>query len=155
MAIMMAIMGTGSISQCWYTPAWWYWLYYRIASQKYIKRIKKFALKSGIKASNKRPLSVAMLQCPLARLRAECVCVCVNERERESSVTTLSGNRTHARALRAYQASMRSLVLACVFLSVIFFFIVRALDSVRWEARTKERHSITNQVIKPRARCGT
>lgn len=50
------------------------------------------------------------------------MCVCVNERERESSVTTLSGNRTHARALRAYQASMRSLVLACVFLSVIFFF---------------------------------
>lgn len=45
-------------------------------------------------------------------------------------MTTLSGNHTHARALRAYQASMRSLVLACVFLSVIFF-IVRALDSVR------------------------
>ena len=42
-------------------------------------------------------------------------------------MTTLSGNRTHARALRAYQASMRSLVLACVFLSVIFFLLC-----VRW-----------------------
>lgn len=97
-----------------------------------------------------------VLQCcnvrSLGYEQREGVCVC--EWERESSVTTLSRNRTHARALRAYQASMRWLVLACVFLSVIFF-IVRALDSVRWEARTKERHSITNQVIKPRARCGT
>lgn len=155
MAIMMAIMGTGSISQCWYTLAWWYWLYYRIASQKYIKRIKKFALKSGIKASNKRPLSVAMLQCPLARLRAECVCVCVWMREREREQCDYFVWKSHARARSARVSSVDAFVGSWVRVFECDFFIVRALDSVRWEARTKERHSITNQVIKPRARCGT
>lgn len=138
MAIMIAIMGTGSISQCWYTPAWWYWLYYRIASQKYIKRIKKFALKSGIKASNKRPLSVAMLQCPLARLRAECVCVCVNERERAVWLLCLEIARTRALCARIKRRCVGWFLRACFWVWFFFLLCVRWIQCAEKLAQKKD-----------------